>query len=169
VSAQMELTHKVEQLYHEHYESVYRYLLLTGSTPADADEFTQEAFLRLFRALKSGQHLDRPRSWLMSVARYARVEAPQRRDEREVSLSETHYALQVDPVLDPETAMLEREKLDRVRSAMSRLTERQAEYLHLRAEGLKLREIADLYGVAVQSVAEACSRAVERLAEVAHE
>jgi DNA-binding CsgD family transcriptional regulator len=49
------------------------------------------------------------------------------------------------------------------------LTQRQFEYLLLRAEGLKLGEIAQMFEVTVQTVAESCARAIERLGRVTHE
>jgi RNA polymerase sigma-70 factor (ECF subfamily) len=172
VPGKMELARRVEKLYQEYYDSVYRYLLLTDSVPADADEFAQEAFLRLFRSLKAGQSIEKPKNWLVSVAHNLRLHEG-RKEDRKARGPKVEFdvfaAQQADPALDPENAMLERERLDQVRSAMSRLTERQSEYLNLRAEGLKLREIAEMYGVAVQSVAEACSRAIERLGKLTHE
>jgi DNA-directed RNA polymerase specialized sigma24 family protein len=65
----------VKQLHEEHYEAVYRYLYLSGSTPADADEFIQEAFLRMFQALRDGGHIERPRNWLLRVAQNLRIES----------------------------------------------------------------------------------------------
>jgi RNA polymerase sigma-70 factor, ECF subfamily len=129
-------------------------------------------FLRLFRSLKAGQNIEKPKSWLVSVAHHTRLYEGQK-EERMARMSgmqaASFAALQADPGLDPEAALLERERLDQVRSAMGRLTERQSEYLNLRAEGLKLREIAEMYGVAVQSVADACSRAIERMGKLTHE
>jgi len=167
----MELAQRVEQLYQDLYDAVYRYLMLTGSNPVDANEYTQEAFLRLFKSLKAGQNIEKPRNWLISVAHNARLHEA-RKESRNARLFETQFDLtdlQIDPSLSPEAALLEQQRLDRVRSAMSRLTQRQSEYLNLRAEGLKLREIADLYGVAVQAVADACARAIERLGKLTHE
>jgi RNA polymerase sigma-70 factor, ECF subfamily len=172
VPGKVELARQVEELYHEYYDSVYRYLLLTDSVPADADEFAQEAFLRLFRSLKAGQSIEKPKNWLVSVAHNLRLHKGRKEDRKALGPKvqfDVFAALHADPALDPERAMLERERLDQVRSAMARLTERQSEYLNLRAEGLKLREIAEMYGVAVQSVAEACSRAIERLGKLTHE
>ena len=47
--------------------------------------------------------------------------------------------------------------------AMNGLTARQSEYLTLRAAGLTYREIGDLHGVAIATVAEACGHALEKL------
>ena len=59
---------QVRQLYEEHYDAVFRYLYLSSSAPIDADEFIQEAFLRMFQALREGSHIDKPRNWLLRVA-----------------------------------------------------------------------------------------------------
>jgi DNA-directed RNA polymerase specialized sigma24 family protein len=46
---------------------------------------------------------------------------------------------------------------------MQQLTKVQLRYLALRTEGLKFREIAELYGVSSSTVAETCGRALEKL------
>ncbi|MGC4050018.1 MAG: sigma factor [Paludibaculum sp.] len=48
----------VADLYAVHANSLHRYLLLTGSRPADADELLQDAFLRLFRCLRQGEQVE---------------------------------------------------------------------------------------------------------------
>ena len=68
----------VELLYVEHFTAIYRYLVLSGSSPADADEIAQETFLRLFTWLSRGQRVEKPRPWLMSVAHNLRLGELQR-------------------------------------------------------------------------------------------
>jgi DNA-directed RNA polymerase specialized sigma24 family protein len=58
----------IKRLYDEHYDAVFRYLYLSGSTMSDADEFIQEAFLRLFETLRDGGQIEKPRNWLLRVA-----------------------------------------------------------------------------------------------------
>lgn len=164
VRPQKVTTHeRVEQLYQELYSPVYRYLVLTGSVAEDADELTQETFLRLFRSLHAGQKVEKPKQWLISVAHNLRYDWQERERRRPMKVELTDETTRPDPSPDPETAALETERKVQVERALGRLTVRQAEYLHLRAEGLKLREIADMYGITVQTVAESCARAIERL------
>ncbi|HYL39156.1 MAG TPA: sigma-70 family RNA polymerase sigma factor [Bryobacteraceae bacterium] len=167
-----ELSGQVDQFYDEHYEAVYRYLVLSGSLPADADEILQEAFIRLFRLLSTGGRVEKPRNWLLRVCHNLRVDEV-RREDRNPSVTqqafERYARAEPDPQPNPESRMLAGERIERVRTALGQLNKRQREFLLLRADGLKLREIAELYGVTVQSVAESCARAIDKLGKLIHE
>jgi RNA polymerase sigma-70 factor (ECF subfamily) len=172
VPLRKDIADQVERLYEENYDSVYRYLVLTDSTPADADEFVQEAFLRLFRYVSAGNHIEKPRHWLLRVVQNLRVDEGRKKAHRlqmTESESVSYLATQADLGLNPEALTLQRERVERVRAALAGLTQRQFEYLLLRAEGLKLGEIAQMFEVTVQTVAESCARAIERLGRVTHE
>jgi RNA polymerase sigma-70 factor, ECF subfamily len=168
-SAQMELTDHVDRLYEEHYETLYRYLILTGSSRVDADEVVQEAFLRLLRAAAAGSAIREPRNWLLRVCHNIRRDEARREIRRPGATEQeqaSHARREPDPNPDPEAASIEHERFERVRVAMARLNARQCEFLLLRAEGMKLREIAEIYGVTIQSVAESCGRAMEKLGKL---
>ena len=166
VSTHLELTNHVERLYEEHYEPIYRFLILTGSSKADADEIVQEAFLRLLRFIAAGNTIVEPRNWLLKVCHNIRRDEA-RRESRRPAATEHELAIQAlreaDPNPDPEATALEQERFELIRVAMTRLNARQCEFLLLRAEGMKLREIAEMYGLTIQSVAESCGRAMEKL------
>lgn len=171
VPTRREFRAQLDQLYDEHYGPVYRYLVLTGSSPADADDLLQEAFTRLLRLLLNGQRVEKPRNWLLRVCHNLRIDEA-RREERTSTIgqnSEERAFSEADPHLNPEAQMLEGERIARLRAAIAQLNKRQREFLLLRAEGLKLREIADLYGLSVQSVAESCARAIDKLGRLIHE
>lgn len=155
----------VEECYREYFGSVVRYLMLTGTSPADADEIAQESFLRLFQSLTAGARIERLKQWLVSVAhnlRHDRMEKAVR-----TAAADSHFVIHQGQ--SQEEAVIEEQRMERVRCAMQQLTSRQRTYLHLRAEGLLLKEIAQLHGVTVQSVAETCARAVETLGRLTHD
>lgn len=159
-------------LYEEHHRGLHRHLVLSGATSAEAEDLIQEAFLRLFRHLGSGNHVDRPYSWLISVAHNLRIDAIRKR-KREFELDRPEFErlmeqLQTD-VPDAETQVIQRERNARVRTAINKLAPRQYQYLLLRAEGLKLREIAAMFHVTVQTVSESCAKAMLELGSVADE
>jgi RNA polymerase sigma-70 factor (ECF subfamily) len=74
-----------------------------------------------------------------------------------------------DPSLNPEELFLQKEQLLRLDSAMSQLTERQRQFVHLRAEGLRYREIAEVLGTTVSTVNETLRRAIVRIMEKLYE
>ncbi len=166
-----ELSDRVEQLYQDQYGRLYRYLLHTGSSPTDADEFIQEVFLRLFQTLRDGNRIEKPVSWLFGALHHIGIDEI-RRSSRHVEFDALHAVVQDSHVCDtqnPEAELLERERTARLEKAMRQLTERQYRYLLLRIEGLKLREIAEVFGVTVQSVAESCTRAIDHLGRLMHD
>src|SRR5260370_31920506 len=73
-STKRALTELGEQMYEEHYEPLYRYLVLSGCPPVNADEILQEAFLRLMRFLRAGNRIEKPRHWLFRVVHNIKVD-----------------------------------------------------------------------------------------------
>lgn len=164
-----QVAERVLRLYKDHAESVLRYLLHIGYPADQADDLVQEAFLRLFKALQKGERIEKPKNWLLAVVHHIKVDEL-RRSNRMVAFDsaevEPFDASSSGQAATPETELLQLEHAQRLEKAMLQLTERQYQYLILRTEGLKLREIAEIFGVSVQSVAEACTRAIGHLGRV---
>src|SRR3954451_1692513 len=62
------LQEQVSRLFEEAREDVYRYLLTLGLYPPQAQEATQEVFLRLYATLRKGEDIHSPRAWIFRVA-----------------------------------------------------------------------------------------------------
>ena len=62
------LQNDVVQLFEEMRESVYRYVLSLGLYPPQAQEATQEVFLRRYAALKQDKPIQNRRAWVVRVA-----------------------------------------------------------------------------------------------------
>jgi RNA polymerase sigma-70 factor (ECF subfamily) len=135
--------------------------------PEQSEELTQEVFLRLYRYLHDGHDLDNPSAWLFTVARNLVVDAA-RAGQNFIDLDQEAWNLIAEsrsaPGSNPEQLALNRERLDRVQSALMALTRFQRQCLHLRVEGLRYREIAELLGLSVATVAEAVRRGLVNLA-----
>jgi RNA polymerase sigma-70 factor (ECF subfamily) len=145
---------------------IYRYLRIERCDPCDAEELTQEAFLRLYCALASGQRIDNVRRWLFTVARNLLIDSARHRARVTPAvcrLSE-HVADQaVDPSPSLEERLLEHRRRRQLAVALTSLTPLQRQVLSLRAEGLRLREIAGIMNVSVTAVVDVLKRAVTRL------
>jgi RNA polymerase sigma-70 factor, ECF subfamily len=63
----------------------------------------------------------------------------------------------------PEQRLLEREKDARLKAALKRLPEGQRHCLHLRAQGLKYREIGEVLDVGTSTVAEWIQKGLKQL------
>ena len=158
-------------LYDELRPSLFGYLICQGLMPQEADDIIQDSFVQLYRVLRSSGKIDNPRSWLFRVAHNLSVNL-QKRERRLVSSpdGEPYAALEGGRVeADPEQIYAHKERLQLLTTAISRLPQRQRECLHLRAEGLRYREIAEVIGLTTSAVAESLKRAVVRLMDDLYE
>ena len=167
VSAPMTLSERVQVLFEQLHIPVFRYVLRRMRNPGRAEEVAQETFLRLFRYLKEGRSIDNPRAWLFTVANNLAIDGS-RDDSYIQDLDETTWKKIEDTrpdASDPEKLALHGERLDRLRSIVLNLTPLQRECLHLRAEGLRYREIAELMDISISTVADAVRRATLKISK----
>ena len=143
-------------------DDVYRYLLIVGLQPQDAQEATQEAFLRLYVAIRKGDQIRSLRAWVFRVAHHLALKSLAR--GRNWQPLDPNLELTVgDETATQEAAMLHKERMLQLRSALRSLSPQQRQCLHLRAEGLRYHEIAKVIGVGVSTVGEFLSRAMAKL------
>ena len=166
-SGSMTLSERVHSLFEQLRVPVFRYLLRKTRDSGRAEEITQETFLRLFRHLREDRLLDNPKAWLFTVANNLAVDASRNenhiKDLDEATWKEIERS-RSGPQADPEKLLLQRERLDRLHIAVLNLTPLQRECLHLRAEGLRYREIAGLLELSPSTVMDAVRRATLKLA-----
>ena len=164
----MTLNERVHALFDQLHVPVFRYLLRRTRDSGRAEDLTQETFLRLVRHLRENRVLENPKAWLFTVANNLAIDAS-RNENHFKDLDEAHWKQiedsnnsELQP--DPERVMLQRERADRLHIAVVNLTPLQRECLHLRAEGLRYREIAALLEISSSTVMDAVRRATIKLA-----
>jgi RNA polymerase sigma-70 factor, ECF subfamily len=154
----------------EHLPRVYRFALrLTGSRQ-EAEDLTQDTFLRAWRQRGRLRDAGAARVWLFTIARNLWTDRLRRKRRRPVSIE----ALQEDcqsAAIAADRGLIVQEDVRRVLEAMDSLPARQRELLHLHAcEGLSLGEIAEVVGISVDaakaSLCEARKRMRERFREI---
>jgi len=159
---------RVESIFRQAREDVFRYLLTLGLYPPQAQEAAQEVFLRLYIALRQGGDIRNERAWIFRVAHNLGLslrakEAALKPFDPDVEDSLTH------PDRGPELSAIERDRMRRVNSAVRQLSPQQRHCLFLRAEGFSYREIAEALGVGIPTVGEFLRRAIARIRKLAHE
>jgi RNA polymerase sigma-70 factor (ECF subfamily) len=154
--------HVVAELFETARDDVYRYLLTLGLAPAQAQEATQEVFLRLYAAMRKGQNIENPRAWIFRVAHNHGLTL--RGQERAVRPLDPELELRIpDRAGSAEQGLIDRERRARLGHAVAALSPQQRQCLHLRTEGFRYREIAAILGISDSSVGEFLRRAIVRL------
>jgi RNA polymerase sigma-70 factor, ECF subfamily len=133
-------------LYTAHAGRVRVYLLRCGFNPADADDLTQETFLRVFRSLR-GFDVARGSftTWLSVIARnvarkhWRKLSQPENFDPQ---LAEESFA--VDEKTGSSAAMILHEEFAALKDCIEKLDELLGQIIHLRyVEGLTTRNIGE--------------------------
>ena len=161
----------LERYFEAHYEALCRFLRYSGAGEAAAEDLTQEAFLRLHDHLKKDRPTQNIRAWLFRVAYRLWIDRL-REGKRETAAGDESWDLWSRVLRDPspgaEQELLARERSEWLRAALLRLSQVERQALHLRADGLHYREIAEVLGLGYWPVVEAVRRALDILGEEAH-
>jgi RNA polymerase sigma-70 factor, ECF subfamily len=156
---------EVAGLFDQLRDPLYRYLLGLGLSHDDAGDGVQETFLRLHQHLRKCGDRTNLRGWVFQVARNLVRNEVKRAGRHRTEAMDSGLERQIAGGISPEDEVLRRERLQRLRCAIAKLTPQQRECLLLRASGLRYREIAEVLGVGISTVGELVQRATARLSE----
>ena len=147
-----------ERLYRRHRRDVYGAVLRDVRDPDEADDVTQIAFLNAFRALRRGEEPDKPRAWLVAIARNV-----VRRRYRVLATRPREVLLDPDAAADP--SELDGPSAGEIAAAIRRLPPNQRAVILLREiQGLSYAEIATELDLSVAAVETLIFRARGNLA-----
>ncbi len=164
--SQETLEQQVSTLFVEMRDSVYHYLRFNLGETCDAEDLTQEVFLRLYNTLRKKRRVENVRAWLLRVAHNLAVDWQQRQsDNRRTVNMDARVPDRADPSVSVEQSLLRVEESQRVERAVAKLSGQERRCLELRAEGLRYREIAEILGIGIPSVQTFLARAVRKLAD----
>jgi RNA polymerase sigma-70 factor (ECF subfamily) len=163
------LEQKVEELFNQWREPIYRYLVAAFGFSVEAEDITQDSFVQLYRTVRGGQAIENTRAWLYRTAHNRALDQIKHRkflspvgDET----WETILAAMPDLAPNPEEDLLENERMMRIHEAMRMLSVQERQCLHLRSNGFRYREIAEIMNVAIPTVGEYLKRGINKLSKV---
>ncbi len=162
------LRQQVGALFVAHRDAVFRQVLRILSNPGEAEDLTQEAFLRLYSELQEKGGMKNPRAWVFRTAHNLAID--RYRASRSLCPMEcTEAAAAIEFLPDPgeqvEESLLSREKKERVAGLLAGLSPQERRCMELRTEGLRYREIAEILRVRITTVEANLSRAVKKIME----
>ena len=158
----MSVHERLEEIYVAERNHIYTYLLYCGVPPQRAQELVQDSFLKLHLKMSKGEEVENPRAWLYRVAYHSAL----RHHSREPVFDQIGSNIRLaGPEMDPESALMDRQRRSALVAAVRDLSPQQRNCLHLRAQGLRYREIAGTIGISTSAVSEFLRRAVTRLKE----
>lgn len=159
------LEDEVVGLFDEMRDRLLRYLLCLGVQLHDGEEIVQESFLLLFQHLQRGKSRENLRGWLFGVVRNLalKVHRENRASARRFQFDQPLARLPSDRDANPEQEMSDRQRQERLWAVVRALPEQDQVCLFLRAEGLRYRDIGNMLGISLGSVAASLARSLGKL------
>ena len=142
---------------------VLRYLLGIGLAVEDGEEIVQEVFLALFRHLREEKPRDNLRGWVFRVAHNLGLKRRAAMARYGGAAGENEAGEVMDPSPNPEDQIATAQRQARLLSVLGALPEQDQACLHLRAEGLRYREIAEVVGISLGAVSASLTRSMARM------
>ncbi|MBI1356497.1 MAG: sigma-70 family RNA polymerase sigma factor [Acidobacteria bacterium] len=152
---------ETEELFAEHRDSLMRYLRRHLDDQSVAEDILQECFIRFFQTRSRGEEIDQPRAWLFRVSHNLLIDHG--RKSRPDLLDEEGWERLEGQMAGGNQGLEARLQLSSL--PWDRLTELELECLRLRSEGLKFREVGEVLGLTISTVASYIARAVKKLQE----
>jgi RNA polymerase sigma-70 factor, ECF subfamily len=131
------------ELVQRHQGVLYRYLLARTGDEDEAADLTQEALVKALRALSGFRGESSFRTWLLAIGRNELLGRRRKQGRRQEQALEDGVELADERPL-PDEALDMRDEVERVRSLMERLPEKQRLSVWLRLyDGLSFRDVAE--------------------------
>lgn len=160
-----ELEEEVIRLYDDFRGRLLRYALSFGLSLHDGEEIIQEVFLSLHCHLQRGRSRENLGGWLFRVVHNLSLKhrLAARKMQETVHANSNLADRQFDPAPNPEEQLAATQRHHRLRAVLLALPEKDQCCLHLRAEGLRYREIANVMGMSLGAVSVSLTRSLARL------
>jgi len=157
--------HALQALFARHRTPVYRWLLRFVSNATLAEDLLNDVFLDVWRQADRFEGRSSVSTWLMSIARFKALSAWRRRVDAE--LDERIETTVADTANDPEVALQEKNRSERLQSALILLSPEHGEIIDLVYYHEKsIAECAEILGIPASTVKTRTFYARKRLAEL---
>ncbi len=148
---------------------IYAYLLRSVKNYEDAEELTIEVFFKAYRALDTWKPQARFSTWLYKIAHNLSIDFHRAKSRRQTySLDDDEFSINEPTAADlwsnPEWEIEEKDRHRVIREAIDQLSPKQkAVFMLNRYQGLQIKEITEVLGMAEGTVKIHLHRAVKKL------
>jgi RNA polymerase sigma-70 factor (ECF subfamily) len=136
------------KLYLLHLDAIYRYVYYRIGSMEDAEDLTEQIFLKAWEALPGYQQRGKPfTSWLYRIAHNIIVDFHRKRKNNEISVDKVYDESLDDGQPGILQKIVEQEEAKLLANAISQLSDEQQQVIVLRfVEGLSHKEVARILG-----------------------
>lgn len=152
-SGQISPRQALELIYKHHVDMVYRVLVRFGVKEKDADDVTQEFFIRVFRRLHTFEGRSSLKTWIFRICCSMASDYRRSAYKRRMVFDEEVVARQEDTSADAEQTLLAKDIKDTLDQILDTMVPEQREVFVLHdIEGFSGPEIADMLDISLSTV-----------------
>ncbi|SVC62400.1 uncharacterized protein METZ01_LOCUS315254, partial [marine metagenome] len=158
-----------DELMRRYKHRIYAYILRSVKNYEDAEELTIEVFFKVYRALHKWKPQAKFSTWLYKIAYNVSIDH-HRAKKRHIIHSLDNNLLSIDEPTakdlgsDPEKLIVEKDRHRVINQAVDHLSQNQKKvFLMNRYDGLQIKEIAEILGIAEGTVKIHLHRAIKKL------
>lgn len=145
--------HSLEELYHHYREPVQHYLYRLSNSTDQAEELTQETFIKAGIGILTFRGESSVATWLFRIARNTYLNSVRGAKTYNVDIERVPSLFDSRLERDPARQHAANEQRDQITRALGTLSEKQRSILLLRdLDGLSYSEIADVMGMGLSAV-----------------
>ncbi|MFC4765835.1 RNA polymerase sigma factor [Effusibacillus consociatus] len=158
-------TERFQEIYSAHFRDIYSYVAYSVGSQSEAEDLTQEVFLKAYRALGSFRGDAEVRTWLYAIARNTLRSYFTRK--KPAAAGEEELASLASPDSSPEQVVTDRERLGLLQKALLQLNETQRTVVILRnIHGYSTREAAQILNCTETNIKVQLFRALRKLRKI---
>ncbi len=146
-------TNAASELLRIYYEDVYSYLRRLCGSRADAEDLTQQTFLKVWSSLDGFKGRSKFSTWLYRIAYNCHIDWLRKNPGNVQSNTDQWWRERTDSNPGPVEGLAQHQLSRRLYEAVDRLDEDKKQTVHLHYyQGLSLRETAEVLGIATSTV-----------------
>ncbi len=168
-SGQKKITEEFEELYKQHFESIYRFVFRMTGNKETSEELTQEAFVKLLNFKGDVNGLKNVRAWIYRTALHLAYDHLRRRKKYRRILEKKFNDERRITALSAEDVMMKNERMERFTHALDQLSIKDKSVLMLFRAELSYSEIARIMNVSKNTVGKKLFRARRKLLKLLEE
>jgi RNA polymerase sigma-70 factor (ECF subfamily) len=153
----------IEKLYDEYYRDVYHFSLYFTNNKQDAEDITQETFMKVMKNLHQLKDENKKKTWIISIAKNTAVDLMRKQKLRNI-LPQIIKGNQQLPVKMNHSRMIQQENWEDIQHALLKLKSHYRSIVILRVlKELSVKETADILGCNELKVRVDLHRALNKL------
>lgn len=134
---------RIERIYKENKDYIYNYLYGLTRDKDVAEDLLSEVFLKVILKYKFFNKLSSERTWIYSIARYTFYEYIRKKNKNnDLSVLLENNMVNLFEIRNIEEKLVEKELIDKIKSAINNLNEKEKDVCNLRIKGYSYTEIS---------------------------